>query len=139
ECGAPQFFSNGIKLLLMRGENGKVTPEGVEELVRKRTDIHYPKPEVVCITQSTELGTVYSVPEIEDIGGMCKKHNLRLHMDGARFANAVASLGLAPKEITWKVGVDVLSFGGSKNGLPLGEAVVFFDKDLAREFDYRCK
>ncbi len=139
ECGAPQFFSNGVKLLLMPGENGKVTPAGIEKLVKKRTDIHYAKPRVVSITQSTEVGSVYSVDEIEAIGSACKKHGLRLHMDGARFANAVAALDVAPKEITWKVGVDVLSFGGSKNGLPLGEAVVFFNKDLAREFDYRCK
>ncbi len=139
ECGAPQFFANGMKLLLMPGDNGKVTPAGIEKLVKKRTDIHYPKPRVVSITQSTEVGSVYSVDEIEAIGSTCKKHGLRLHMDGARFANAVAALGVAPKEITWKVGVDVLSFGGSKNGLPLGEAVVFFNKDLAREFDYRCK
>ncbi len=139
ECGAPQFFSNGIKLMLMRGENGKVTPDGVADLVTRRTDLHYPKPQVVSLTQSTEVGTVYSVPEIEEIGAKCKKYGLRLHMDGARFANAVAALGLAPKEITWKVGVDVLSFGGTKNGLPVGEAVVFFNKELAREFDYRCK
>jgi threonine aldolase len=139
ECGAPHFFSNGVKLLLMAGDHGKVTPDGIEKLVKKRSDIHYPKPRVVSITQSTELGTVYSVSEIEHIGRACKQHNLRLHMDGARFANAVAALGVAPKEITWKVGVDVLSFGGSKNGLPLGEAVVFFNKELAREFDFRCK
>src|SRR4026209_1339228 len=82
----------------------------------KRTDIHYPKPRVVSVTQSTELGTVYSVAELKAIWSMCKKLGLRMHMDGARFANAVTSLGVAPKEITWQAGLDVLCFGGTKNG-----------------------
>jgi len=139
ECGAPEFFSNGTKVLLLSGANAKIEPESIERMVKRRSDVHYPKPRAVSMTQATELGTVYSPAEVGAIGEMCRKLGLRLHMDGARFANAVASLNVAPKEITWKAGVDVLSFGGSKNGMALGEAVIFFDKTLAYEFDYRCK
>lgn len=139
ECGAPEFFSNGTKVLLGKGTNGKVAPASVEELVLKRTDIHYPKPKVISITQATELGTVYSKGELVDLSHMAKKHRLKVHMDGARFGNALATLGVTPKEITWQAGVDVLVLGGTKNGMPVGEAVIFFDRDLANEFDYRCK
>jgi len=139
ECGAPEFFSNGMKVLQVPGANGKIDPAGIERMVKKRTDIHYPKPRAVSITQATELGTVYSVAEVKAIWAKCKQFGLKLHMDGARFANAVASLGVAPKEITWQAGVDVLCFGGTKNGTHVGDAVVFFNRDLAQEFDYRCK
>jgi threonine aldolase len=139
ECGAPEFFANGSKILLLPGANGKIDPAEVERAVKKRTDVHYPKPRVLSLTQTTETGTVYSVAEIKALTGAARKLCLRVHMDGARFANAVAALNVAPKEITWKAGVDVLCFGGSKNGIALGEAVVFFDRKLAREFDYRCK
>jgi threonine aldolase len=139
ECGAPEFFSNGTKVLLLPTEDGKVNPSGIERLVKKRTDIHYPKPRAVSVTQATEVGTVYTPEEIRAIGRMAKKHDLNVHMDGARFANAVATLGVAPREITWQAGVDALCFGGAKNGTHLGEAVVFFNKKLAFEFDYRCK
>jgi threonine aldolase len=139
ECGAPEFFGNGSKLLLLPGENGKLNPAGIEEAVLRRTDIHYPKPKVVTVTQSTEVGTLYTPGELRAIGAMAKKHHLRVHMDGARFANAVAALGCAPREITWQAGVDVLCFGGTKNGIQVGEAVVFFNRELAREFDYRAK
>jgi threonine aldolase len=108
-------------------------------MVRKRNDIHYPKPRVVSVTQSTELGTIYTVAELKAIWAKAKDLNLRFHMDGARFANAVAALGVAPKEITWQAGVDVLCFGGTKNGGHVAEAVVFFNRDLAAESDYRCK
>src|SRR5882724_6614976 len=108
-------------------------------MVKRRSDVHYPKPRAVSVTQATELGTVYSVEELKAIWGRCKKLGLHLHMDGARFANAVASLGVTPKEITWQAGVDVLCFGGTKNGIAVGEAVVFFNRELAHEFDYRCK
>ena len=138
ECGAPEFFSNGSKILMAQGENGKLTPASIEHLVRRRTDIHYPKPKVVSITQSTEVGTVYDREELLAIREVADKHHLYIHMDGARFANAVATLNIAPKEITWKAGVDVLCFGGTKNGLAIGEIIVFFDKQLARDFDYRC-
>jgi threonine aldolase len=139
ECGAAEFFSNGTKILLVGGAYGKVNLAEIEHAVKKRSDIHYPKPQAISITQSTELGTVYQPDEISAIGALAKSLDLRLHMDGARFANAVAALNVAPKEITWKAGVDVLCFGGTKNGMAVSEAVVFFDKNLAREFDYRCK
>ena len=139
ECGAPEFFSNGMKVLTIPGENGKIDPAGIERMVKKRTDVHYPKPRAVSVTQSTELGTVYSVAELKAIWAKTKQLGLKLHMDGARFANAVASLGCPPREITWEAGVDVLCFGGTKNGALVGDAVVFFNRDLAHEFDYRCK
>lgn len=139
ECGAPEFFSNGTKMLLVPGQNGKIDLSAVEHTLTKRSDIHYPKPRVLSVTQATELGTVYSIAELQAVGEMAKKHGLHVHMDGARFANAVASLGADPKEISWQAGVDVLTFGGTKNGFAVGEAVVFFNKQLAYEFDYRCK
>ena len=139
ECGAPEFFSHGTKVLLVPGENGKVDPAAVEKCVRRRSDVHYPKPKALSVTQSTELGTVYSVEELGVIGETTKRLGLKLQMDGARFANAVASLDVSPKEITREVGVDVLCFGGTKNGTPIGDAVVFFDLELAAEFDFRCK
>lgn len=139
ECGAPEFFSNGSKLLPAHGAYGKLTPAAVLEVISRRSDIHYPKPRVVTLTQSTEVGTVYRPEEVAAIAACAREHGLRVHMDGARFANAVASLGVAPAEITWKVGVDVLCFGGTKMGLPVGEAVVFFDRRLSEDFAYRCK
>lgn len=139
ECGAPEFFSNGTKVLLLPGDDGKMNPSGIDHTVTRRTDIHYPKPRVVSVTQATELGTVYSVDELKGLWSACKRHSLRMHMDGARLANAIASLGVAPKALTWQAGVDVLCLGGSKNGTAVGDAVVFFNRDLAHEFDYRCK
>jgi len=139
ECGAPEFFSNGTKVLLLGGADGKIAPDEIERMVHKRDDIHYPKPRAVSVTQSTELGTVYSLEELRAIWARTKSLGLKLHMDGARFANAAAALGVTPKEITWQAGVDVLCFGGAKNGTAVGEAVVFFNRDLAEEFDYRCK
>jgi threonine aldolase len=139
ECGAPEFFANGTKVLLLPGADGKIDPKAIDRAVNKRTDIHYPKPRALSLTQATEVGTVYSVAELRAVTEVARHYGLRVHMDGARFANAVAALGVAPKEITWQAGVDVLCFGGSKNGIALGEAVVFFDLELAREFDYRCK
>ena len=139
ECGAPEFFSHGTKVLQVPGANGKIDPAGIERMVKKRSDIHYPKPRAVSITQATEVGTVYSVEEVKAIRARTKALGLKLHMDGARFANAVASLGVKPKEITWQAGVDVLSFGGTKNGTHVGDVVVFFNRDLAGEFEYRCK
>jgi threonine aldolase len=139
ECGASEFFSNGTKLLTVGGPHGKVDPAAIEHTVNKRSDIHYPKPKVLSITQPTELGTLYTQAEMIALHGLTKRLGLKLHVDGARFANAVAALDVAPKELTWRAGVDVLTLGGAKNGLPLGEAVVFFDKRLAFEFDYRCK
>ncbi|HPA20025.1 MAG TPA: low specificity L-threonine aldolase [Verrucomicrobiae bacterium] len=139
ECGAPEFFSHGAKILLAEGKDGRMDPAGIEELVTRRADIHYPKPRAVSVTQATEMGTVYDVADLGGIREEASRHALKFHMDGARFANAVASLGVAPRALTVDCGVDVLCFGGSKNGLGLGEAVIFFDPELAREFDYRCK
>jgi threonine aldolase len=139
ECGAPEFFSNGSKLLLAKTENGKLTPEAIRDIARKRQDIHYPKPRVVTLTQATEVGTVYSPDEVQAISAVCRELGLHLHMDGARFSNACAFLGCSPAELTWKAGVDVLCFGGTKNGMAVGEAILFFNKDLAVDFDYRCK
>ena len=139
ECGAPEFFSNGTKLLLARGENGKLSHEAVAALVRKRSDIHYPKPRVLSLTQTTELGTLYTPDEIRALCHTAKSFDLRVHMDGARFANAVAALRCHPADLTWRAGVDVLCFGGTKNGMSGGEAVIFFDCARSEEFAYRCK
>jgi threonine aldolase len=139
ECGAPEFASNGSKLLLGKGNNGKLTPESIETIVQKRTDIHYPKPKVISLTQATELGTLYTIDELLAIQTVAERYQLRIHMDGARFANAIAAMNVTPAELTWKCGVDVLCFCGTKNGLPVGEAIIFFDKALAEDFAYRCK
>jgi threonine aldolase len=139
ECGAPEFFSNGTKILLAGGRNGKISLDEIEDVALRRSDIHYPKPRAISITQATEVGTVYTVGEIQALGERASRLGLRVHMDGARLANALATLQVPPKEITWQAGIDVLCFGGVKNGLAAGEAVIFFDKALASEFDYRCK
>ncbi len=139
ECGAPEFFSNGTKLLTAPHRDGKLRAEEVRLLATKRSDIHYPRPRVVSIAQTTETGTVYRPQEVAALSATAREHGLRLHMDGARFANAVAALGVRPADLTWRVGVDVLCFGGTKMGLPVGEAVVFFDRTLSEEFAWRCK
>lgn len=139
ECGAPEFFSNGTKILVVPGSGGKLDLEAAERMITKRTDIHYPKPRVLSISQPSELGTVYTPEELNVIGELARRYDLRVHMDGARFAHALATLDVPPRAITWEAGVDVLCFGGAKIGLPLGEAVVFFDRTLAKEFDFRCK
>ena len=124
---------------MAQSPEGKLTPALIRELATKRQDIHYPKPRVATITQSTEMGRVYTLAELRAISDECKARGLYLHMDGARFANACASLGCTPAELSWKSGVDVLCFGGTKNGMAVGEAVLFFDRKLAADFDYRCK
>ena len=139
ECGAPEFFSSGSKLLLSPHRQGKLTSAGVLEVITRRTDIHYPRPKVVTLTQSTELGTLYHKGEVSSIARVAQAHGLKVHMDGARFANAVAALNCAPADITWRAGVDALCFGGTKMGLPVGEAILFFNRELGEEFSYRCK
>lgn len=139
ECGAPEFFSNGAKLLTAASETSRLTPDDVTRLVEKRSDIHYPKPKVVTLTQATEQGTLYRPDAIAAISERARHHGLKVHMDGARFANAVVALDVAPADITWRVGVDVLCFGGTKMGMPVGEAVVFFDRKLSEDFAWRCK
>ena len=139
ECGAPEFFSNGTKILTVGGDGGKVSLAALEHQITRRQDIHYPKPQVISVTQATEVGTIYTPDELKEIWALARKYRLRIHMDGTRLPNAIASLGVAPRTVTWEAGVDVLCLGGTKAGLPVGEAVVFFRKELAAEFGYRCK
>lgn len=139
ECGAPEFFSNGSKLLVAQTANGKLTRQAIHTLANSRSDIHFPKPRVVTVTQPTETGQIYRIEELEAISATCRALGLKLHMDGARFAHACAKIDCSPAEMTWRAGVDVLCFGGTKNGMAVGEAVVFFDREIAREFGYRCK
>jgi len=139
ECGAPEFFSNGTKILTTPNKLGKLDVSAAEKAITRRNDVHYPKPKVISISSPTETGTVYTIEEMREIESLAKKYDLRIHMDGARFANAVASLKCKPSEITWKVGVDILCFGGTKLGLPYGEAIVFFNRKIADEFAYRMK
>ena len=139
ECGAPEFFTRGSKLLLVGGSSGKIDLGEVESIIQRQPELHAHKPRVISITQATELGTIYKRDEIAAIADFARKREMFLHMDGARFANAIAALKCAPKEITWQCGIDVVCFGGTKNGLAGGELVVFFRKELAREFDYRLK
>lgn len=139
ECGAPEFYSNGTKILVSPGASGKLVPSEIERLVKKRNDIHYPKPRVVSLTQATELGTVYRPEEIQAIALLAKGFGLRIHMDGSRLANAAAFLGKPLRSFTWEAGVDVLCLGGTKAGAGFSEAVVFFNKSLSEEFAYRCK
>jgi threonine aldolase len=139
ECGGPEFFTGGSKLLLVGGENGKVHIGQTKALLMRQNELHSHQPGAISIAQATEFGTVYTRDEIAVITELAGAHQLFVHMDGARFANAVVSLNCAPKTITWEVGVDVLCFGGTKNGTAAGEIVIFFNKELSREFDYRAK
>jgi threonine aldolase len=139
ECGAPEFFSGGSKLLLVGGGNGKIDIGQTKALLMRQNELHSHKPGVISIAQATEFGTVYTRDEIAAITELASANELFVHMDGARFANAVASLNCAPRTITWDVGVDVLCFGGTKNGTVAGELVIFFNRELSREFDYRVK
>ena len=140
ECGAPAFFTGGAGLILVSGgDDGKMTPDAIEHVLTGRRELHSQKPRAVSLAQSTELGGVYSPQEIAAISALCRQHDLRLHMDGARFGNAVAALGCAPADVTWRAGVEVLCFGGTKGGGLINEAVVFFNRELARDFDYRAK
>lgn len=140
ECGAPEFYSTGAKLITLEGEHGKLSAETVaRELARELRGVHHVQPRAVSISQSTETGAVYRPEEISAIGAACRAKGLVLHMDGARFANAVASLGCAPADVTWKAGVDILSFGLTKNGAMAAEAVVFFDSARAQDFAFRRK
>ena len=139
ECGAPEFFTGGSKLLLVGGAGGKIDISQVEALLARHNDLHSHKPGAISIAQATEFGTVYARDEIAAIAHLARTHQLFLHMDGARFANAIASLNCAPKAITWEAGIDVLCFGGTKNGAAVGELLIFFDKKISREFEYRAK
>jgi threonine aldolase len=139
ECGAPEFFTGGSKLLLVGGADGRIDSDQLKELLSRHNELHSHKPGAISIAQATEFGTVYRRDEVAAIADLTRAHQLSLHMDGARFANAIASLNCAPKAITWEAGVDVLCFGGTKNGAGVGELVIFFDKKISREFEYRAK
>jgi threonine aldolase len=141
ECGAPEFFTGGAKIVGLPGEGCKLAPEVVtDQLARMRPDsLHQVQPQMLSITQATECGLVYRPDEIAALKAAIAPRGLKLHMDGARFANAVAALGCSPAEITWKAGVDVLSFGGTKNGAFAAEAVVFFEPASAAEMPWRRK
>ncbi len=139
ECGAPEYAAHGIKVLPLAGRYGKLDAEPLRRAVRNRRDVHSHKPGVLSLSQATESGTVYTVEEVRALTDTARELELRVHMDGARFANAVVTLGVAPKAITWQAGVDVLAFGGTKNGLAFGDVIVFFNRDAAREFAYRRK
>lgn len=137
EAGACSFFSGGATLTAADTPLGKLTPEAVERLATRFSGVHHVKARAVSMTQSTEMGTVYSLAEFADVCGVARRHGLKVHVDGARLANAIATLGCRPAEVVR--GVDVLSFGGTKNGLGFGETVVFFDASLAEEFEWRVK
>lgn len=139
EAGATEFYTRGAKLFLTKTTNGKIDLAEVETIFTQQVELHGHMMRAISIAQATELGTVYTPDEIEAISAFARGHKLLLHMDGARYANAVASLGCEPKTITWRAGVDVLSFGGTKNGLATGELVIFFDKTSSSDFQYRVK
>jgi threonine aldolase len=139
ECGAPEAAGRGIKLLPLNGSDGKLTPEILRQATAGRRDVHSHKPGALSLSQATELGTVYRPDEMAGLGATAHALDLRVHLDGARFASALAALKVAPKALTWQAGVDVLCFGGTKNGLAGGDAIIFFRRDLARDFDYRRK
>lgn len=140
ECGAPELFSGGAKLMGVGGPGCKLVPAAVAGMLDQMgRGEHEQRPSVLSLSQATELGTVYSPSEIAALSGLARERGLRVHMDGARFANACARLGASPADLTWKAGVDALSFGATKNGALGVEAVVFFDTALARDFVYLRK
>jgi threonine aldolase len=141
ECGAPEFFTGGAKTMGLPAADGKIRPEQVANAIAFAEDmgVHHVKPAAVSLSQATEWGTVYGVTEVSALAAVAKRHGLPVHMDGARFANALVHLGCTPAEATWKSGVDVLSLGATKNGALCAEAVVFFDQRQARDFERRRK
>jgi threonine aldolase len=140
ECGAPAFFSGGAQLMLIPGEHGKVTRTAFGDMLDAHpVSVHSVQPAALSLTQATELGTVYRPAEIASLSELAHERGLKIHMDGARFANAVTFLGCHPRDITWRAGVDVLSLGATKNGALGAEAVVFFDRALVRDFELRRK
>ena len=138
ECNSAEFFTAGAKIIGLQGPDGKITAAMLEKclkgFIRGERD---PKPKAVSITNATELGTVYSVAETLAISRLIKPRGMKLHMDGSRFANAVAGLGCSPAELTWKAGIDLMSFGATKNGALLLDAVIFFDLQVAEDFAHR--
>jgi threonine aldolase len=141
ECGAPEFYSGGAKLVHVPGMHGKIAAADLAAAIAESGlgNVHHVQASAVSLSQVTEAGTVYSVAELKSIANVAHDAGLALHVDGARFANALVSLGCSPAEATWKAGVDVLSFGATKNGAFAAEAVVFFDPARARDMGYRRK
>lgn len=140
ECGAPGFFTGGASLMLVSQPDGKLTPAGIETgLAAHRGDIHQVQVRALSLTQATEAGTIYSVEEMSALGSYAKSKGWRVHLDGARFANAVATLGCHPGDISWRAGVDILSFGAIKNGGLSAEAIVVFDQSLVADLRFRRK
>ena len=141
ECGAPEMFTAGAKLVGLPGAGGKIEPATLRATLEKAGAgvVHHVQPSAVTLTQATESGTVYTPAEVAALSEVARSHGLPIHMDGARFANAVARLGCSPADLTWRAGVDVLSFGATKNGALAAEAVVFFKPELARSFAFRRK
>jgi len=141
ECGAPEFFTGGAKLVDLAGADGKLHAGDLAAALAEAGAgiVHHVQPAAVSLTQASECGTVYSPHELHEIAGLARAHGLKLHVDGARFANAVAGLGCSPADLTWRAGVDALSLGATKNGALAAEAVVFFDRALAAAFGYRRK
>ena len=141
ECGAPEFLTSGARMWGLDGKHGKLSQEALQIGFQEVPHgvVHHGQPSAISLTQATEIGTLYSVEEITQLSAQAKDNGLAVHMDGARFANALVTLGVTPAEMTWKAGVDVLSFGATKNGAWCAEAVVFFNKDYAKDFIYRRK
>ena len=140
ECGAPEFYTHGAKLLTGEGIGGKLAPAEVERLLASvRDDVHRMQPAVLSVTNASEYGLIHTPEELGVLGSLCRNHKLHFHVDGARFANAVVGLGCSPADLTWRVGVDVLSFGFVKNGGLSAEALVFFDRSLAAGVHERRK
>ncbi|MBS7544427.1 threonine aldolase family protein [Ancylobacter oerskovii] len=140
ECGAPEFFTGGAKLVPVDGPLAKIDPEALRRKAREgKGDVHAVQPACVSITQATELGTLYTPDEVAALGAVCREAGLLLHMDGSRFANAVAALRVSPAQMSWKAGVDLLSFGATKNGAMGVEAVLCFDPKRAQELAFRRK
>ena len=139
ECGAPEFYTGGAKLIPLTGINGKITPEELEKNISGTGIVHHTQPSSVSITQVCETGEVYELDEIKKIADVVHKHKLNMHMDGARFANALVSLNCTPAEMTWKSGIDVLSFGATKNGCIAAEAIIFFKPELVGNISFLMK
>ena len=142
ECGAPEFFTGGSKVITLGGPDGKLRAVDLPPVFARGHGIHYPKPGALSLTQSTELGTVYTPDEVRALATIAKAHGMAVQMDGARLANAAAALaarGVTPADFTWRAGVDVVCLGGTKGGMNTTEAVVFFHREHAREFEYRVK
>ncbi len=139
ECGAPEMFTGGAKLIDIKGENAKLSAETLEASIYGRGNVHHAQPSTVSLTQACESGTVYQIDEVRAISAVAREHDLSVHMDGARFANAMVALDATPAEMTWKSGVQVLSLGGTKNGCLAAEAVIFFDSDLVGDFAFLRK